>query len=250
MRDLAGEKTYQKLLAAYVVVEFVLFCAMNIAEQTAGEWVLRAVKYAALVLNFLAAGLACCAFNRRTGEGTRKWTDRKWTDIWCIPLALLLTLCADVFLVLIDRPDVYLYGVFFFALVQTVYGFSLGVTPLIGGIRLGVYLLLLAVLWQMDMLELLYAVAAWSMAQLMVNTVMGWAAFIREKTVPALLFAAGMTLFLGCDSSIMLRYILPGPGTTLYHIVSLLIWTCYMPSQTAIAASYITRRHAEEQQAK
>lgn len=233
------KEAYAKLLAAYIVIEFILFCAIKIAEQTAKQEVLNLFRYSPILLNFVVIVYAYRAFNKQT-----VYPNKKSMSIWGIPLALLFTLCADVFLVLINKPDVLVFGYFFFALVQTVYAFYLGITPLIGGIRIFAYILFLVALHSADKLVLMYIVAAWSMTQLIINMIIAWISYAKKKSLPSLLLAVGLTLFLGCDGSIMLRIILSGQETVFYHVICLLVWTCYVPSQVALVTSYITNRKA------
>lgn len=231
------KESYAKLLAAYLVVEFIMFCAIKIAEQTAEKWLLSLFMYSPILLNFIVIVYAYNIFNKLTPN-----LNKKSMSIWGIPLALLFTVCADVFLVLIGQPNVLVFGYLFFSLVQTVYAFCLKITPLVGGIRIVSYILFLAVLHVADKFELAYIVAAWSMSQLIINVIVSWVSYAKKRTCPALLLATGLTLFFGCDGSIMLRILLAGQETTFYHVICLLVWTCYVPSQAALVTSYITDR--------
>lgn len=231
------KESYEKLLAAYLVIEFILFCIIKIAEQTAGRGLLSLFMYLPILLNFVVIVYSYCAFNRLTVN-----LNKKSITIWGIPLALLFTLCADVFLVLIHQQNILVFGYFFFALVQTVYAFYLGVTPLIGGIRIFAYIAFLAVLTLFDKLLLANVVAGWSLIQLVINMIVAWITYIKKRSLPALLLAAGLTLFFGCDGSITLRMTLPDHQTVFYHVICLLVWTCYVPSQVALVTSYITSR--------
>ena len=200
------KESYEKLLAAYLVIEFILFCIIKIAEQTAGRGLLSLFMYLPILLNFVVIVYSYHTFSKQTAN-----PNKKSITIWGIPLALLFTLCADVFLVLIHQQNILVFGYFFFALVQTVYAFYLGITPLIGGIRIFAYIAFLVVLALFDKL-------------LLANVV------------------AGLTLFFGCDGSITLRMTLPDHQTVFYHVICLLVWTCYVPSQVALVTSYITGR--------
>lgn len=231
------KESYAKLLAAYLVVEFIMFCAIKIAEQTAGKRLLSLFMYSPILLNFVVIVYAYNAFNKLTPN-----LNKKSMSIWGIPLALLFTVCADVFLVLINQPNILVFGYLFFSLVQTVYAFYLKITPLTCGIRIVSYILFLVVLHLVGKFELAYIVAAWSMSQLIINVIVAWVSYAKKRTCPSLLLAAGMTLFFGCDGSIMLRILLAGQETTFYHVICLLVWTCYIPSQVAIVTSYITDR--------
>ncbi|MCM1388276.1 MAG: hypothetical protein NC231_13190 [Bacillus sp. (in: Bacteria)] len=235
------KESYEKRLAAYIVIEFVIFCAIKIAEQTAKPWILHLFMYSAIFLNLIVIIYACSKFNSQMPE-----INKKNISVWGIPLALLLTACADVFLVLIGGKELLVFGYLFFALVQTVYAFYLKMTPLIGGIRIVAYILLLGVLYACGKLSLPYAIAAWSMTQLVINMIIAWIYYIKEKSCKSLLFATGMTLFLGCDGSIMIRTLFADSSTVsvtvFYHVICLLVWTCYVPSQVAITTSYIVDR--------
>lgn len=229
--------SYTKLLAAYLVIEFIIFSAIKIAEQTASPRVLSLFRFSPILLNFIVIIYAYYTFNKQTEN-----LNKKSMNIWGIPFALMLTLCADVFLVLINQPNVLVFGYLFFSLVQTVYAFYLGITPLIGVVRISAYIIFLVCLNMADMLKLPYIVASWSMSQLIVNLIVAWISYAQKRSCPSLLLAAGLTLFFGCDGSIMLRILLAGQTTVFYQVICLLVWTCYVPSQAALVTSYIIDR--------
>lgn len=233
-----NDPAYEKRLAAYLVIEFIIFCAVKIAEQTASARVESIFKYTPILLNLIVIG--CIFFKARFDNriGAKEPIQR-----WGIPLALLLTACADIFLVLIDRKEVLICGYLFFSLVQTVYAFYLGITPLIGAVRIAAYLSFLFFLERAGMLIPAYIVASWSMSQLIINVFQAWASYIKKRTLPSLLFAAGILLFLGCDGSIMIRNLSEEHTSVFYHVICLLVWTCYIPSQAAIVTSYVTDLH-------
>ena len=99
------KESYEKILAAYLVIEFILFCIIKIAEQTAGRGLLSLFMYLPILLNFVVIVYSYHTFNKQTAN-----LNKKSITIWGIPLALLFTLCADVFLVLIHQQNILVFG--------------------------------------------------------------------------------------------------------------------------------------------
>lgn len=170
-----------------------------------------------------------------------------------IPLAVLTTFLADVFLVLtkdlaaegvirfMSAKTATLIGFFIFGLVQVVYAFYLKPTKLRIVIRVAFYLLFVALVFALDMLTLDRFIACLSMSQLILNVVFAWVDHGKDRTRASLLLAVGMTLFLLCDAFISVRMMLPS-DTLVYEIIRFMVWVFYIPSQALLSTAYLADR--------
>ena len=141
-----------------------------------------------------------------------------------IPLAVFTTLLADCFLVLaygfssnsvinfITPLLSNMIGFFIFGIVQVIYAIYLGLTKRRLIIRVGFYLLFIALVWAMNMMTLDRLIACLSMSQLILKVIYGWIENHKKHTVESLLLAIGITLFFGCDACIMMRMLLQPEG--------------------------------------
>lgn len=154
--------------------------------------------------------------------------------------ALMLTLLADTFLLLLDRH--YLLGVICFDIVQSLYAVRLA-----GGAdrkklllkwRLPVFLAALLFLWLLGRLDMLTAVSAFSFTQLTISAAAAWRCSRYEKSRAGLLFALGLTLFWSCDACVGLHYVKDYlPGKWLAAACSFGMWLFYLPAQVLIVLS-------------
>ena len=119
-----------------------------------------------------------------------------------------------------------------------IYAIYLGVTKRRLVIRIGFYLLFIAVIYAMDMMTLDRLIACLSMSQLILNVVYGWIENHKKQTVGSLLLAIGITLFLGCDACIMLRMLI-APEGVMYAVICFMVWVFYIPSQVVLTSSYL-----------
>lgn len=216
------------ILYIYYTVEFLLFFIIKGAELSHVGRPLDFIRYSAIVCNFIMMTFLYLWHGRRLDKGDN-----------LIPLAFVLTLAADTFLCII-KGDLIPVGYFLFFLVETVYMFYLKPTLKGVAVRLALYAVLLVWLWREGMLTLAYAIAMANMVQLAVNLVCAWMRNAKGKSREALLFALGITLFFGCDFSIVIRT-LTEEGTTLHNIVTLIVWTCYIPAQVLLLSSYVEK---------
>ena len=204
-------------LAGFIAVEGLLyaaFLALDLTGRSAGS---VPVKYGGVLLCLLFA-LACAL---RGGDRL-------------VPAALALTAGADWFLLV--RNDNYAVGVALFLCVQTVYCLRLrrhgapAAYPLRAGAALGAGLGLYA----LELASPLNLLAALYFSQLLSNTLLAW----TRKGKRWRIFAAGLTLFVGCDLCVGLFNVLP-PASPLYPAVAVGMWLFYLPSQVLIALSAI-----------
>ena len=158
---------------------------------------------------------------------------------WLIPLALVLTLGADTFLLLLDEH--YLLGVLLFCLVQTLYAARLAAAH--GGAlllpRLVLFAAALAALWLLDALVPLTAASAWSFSQLTLSALE--APFVRRLVPGGALLAWGLGLFWCCDVCVGIYNAAPFlpalPLEGLIPLASFGMWLFYLPAQVLIVLS-------------
>ena len=203
------------VLAGFLAAEgvlYVTFLALDLTGQSADS---VPMKYGGVLLCVLFA-LSCAL----------RGSDR------LVPLALALTAAADWFLLV--RNDNYILGIALFLCVQTVYYLRLrrsgapDAYPLRAGLALaaGLGLCALRLASPVNLLAGLY------FSQLLSNTVLAWTRKGRRWCI----FAAGLTLFVGCDLCVGLFNTLPA-ASPLYPAVSVGMWLFYLPSQVLIALS-------------
>lgn len=199
------------LRAVFLSAEGVLYALFLALDLTGRGGQSVPIKYAGIVL--------CLAYSLLG-------TDR------LVPLALALTAGADWFLLV--RGDHYAVGVALFLCVQTVYLLRLrrlgagAAYPLRAGLALGagLGLYLLNIASPLNLLAGLY------FSQLLSNTVLAWTVHGR----PGRLFAAGLTLFVGCDVCVGLFNLHPA-NPLLYFSTGVGMWAFYLPSQALVALS-------------
>lgn len=207
------------VITAFLAVEAALYAAFLVLDLTGGGPTV-AVKYGGVLL--------CVAFAlwAAAGGGDR-----------LVPLALALTALADWFLLV--RNDHYAAGVAVFLCVQAVYllrlrrGGAGTAWPLRAGIALAAWL----GLWALDMTAPLNLLAGLYFSQLLANTLLAW----RGRGRRARRFAAGLTLFVGCDVCVgLFNAGLASPA--LYRAVSLGMWFFYLPSQVLISLTALPEK--------
>lgn len=217
-----GKSIPPAVLAGFCAVEGVVYAAFLALDLAGRSESAVPVKYGGILLCVLFA-LACAL---RGGDRL-------------VPPALALTAGADWFLLV--RNDHYAVGVALFLCVQTVYYLRLrrdgasAAYPLRAGLALaaglGLYALRLAS--PVNLLAGLY------FSQLLSNTVLAW----TQRGRPRRIFAAGLTLFVGCDLCVGLFNTLPSLSP-LYPAVSLGMWFFYLPSQVLITLSALTEKES------
>ena len=211
-------------LAGFLAVEGGLYAAFLALDLTGRSGFAVPVKYGGVQLCLLFALL------RALRGGDR-----------LVPLALALTAGADWFLLV--RNDHYPVGVALFLCVQTVYYLRLRRSgaptawPLRAGLALGAGL----ALYGLRLASPLNLLAGLYFSQLLSNTVLAW----TQKGQPWRVFAAGLTLFVGCDLCVGLFNVLPADHP-LYSAVSVGMWLFYLPSQVLIVLSGSAERDISE----
>lgn len=216
----------KSLKCAYLCVETLLLAAFTWADAVNRIALSNKLKFLGIAVNTLVL-LQMLAGKKRIGRCRR------------IVFALLLTLAADVFLILLDTH--YLLGVLLFCAVECCYAaFLTDEKHRVGDIclRLGLYAAVCAVLWAMGALDALTLASAFSMVQLSLNVLFAWAR--RSNTQGRTLLALGLSLFWCCDACVGLRnvgdYIASVPSR-IPMLAGAAIWWFYLPSQVLILLS-------------
>ena len=223
------------LIASAVALFFTAETALGILFQT-GHGSGAVLRYLTVLLACLFCGLLA---------------ERSWA-YYLTQLALLLTACADWFLVLPSPPN-QLPGMVFFSLAQLAYGARLCLaesSPRRRRVQLWARALLSAAALTATVLVLgkgTDAVALVSMlyyANLILNLILAWTQLPKQA-----IMAVGLTLFLLCDTLIGLAfldgYIPIGEESVIYRIIHPgfdLAWAFYLPSQMLLAVSLLPVR--------
>ncbi len=224
----------KRIWTGYLALEGIIFLVLMYTMVTVDHIVYDKIQFTLIAVNFIAMLLIL----KRYRNGLSGFRDH------AIPLALTITMIADVFTCLV--PDWYVLGVIAFCGVQTVYMLYLGTNKVNLMIRAVLYVALF-VATKADSVFLYFA--CYSMANLIVNVITAWRRYatvrktesdtIRVKTM--LYFAIGITLFLGCDSSIGVRGLMDS-DSLMYTVFNLMSWICYVPSQILINTAFFTNR--------
>ncbi len=161
----------------------------------------------------------------------------RWGGDWLVPPALALTAGADWFLLV--RNDHYAVGIILFLCVQTVYFLRLrrAGAPAAYPLRAGLALAAGLGLYLLNMASPVNLLAGLYFSQLLSNTIPAWTRRGRQRRI----FAAGLTLFAGCDLCVGLFNVLP-PSAPLYPVSSVGMWFFYLPSQVLIALSALPEK--------
>ena len=204
------------LRSTFLSVEGVAYACFLLLDLTGHGDQTTPIKYAGVVL--------CLAFSLLG-------TDR------LVPLALALTAGADWFLLV--RNDRYAVGIILFLCVQTVYFLRLrrAGAPAAYPLRAGLALAAGLGLYLLNMDSPVNLLAGLYFSQLLSNTIPAWTRRGRQRRI----FAAGLTLFAGCDLCVGLFNVLP-PSAPLYPVSSVGMWFFYLPSQVLIALSALPEK--------
>ena len=241
-----------KLFSGFCITELLILIVLKVTQVIAPSSVTKTLlMFSAILLNALFM-LFLVHLVKKSG---------KTAAVWGIPLAVFVTLLADVFLVLFDdfsRAEIIhfisplattMIGFFVFGIVQVIYACYMGMTKRRLVIRVAFYLAFVAALAAAGMLSLDRFIACLSMSQLIMNFVFVWIEHRKTRTTASILLALGITLFLGCDLFIMLRMLLPAQGF-IYEVICFMVWVFYIPSQVLLTSSYLAdRANARKQDA-
>lgn len=225
-----------RILHIYYLAEIILFLIIKVGEQawrTPGQGgdpgipgsPLAILRYSTIICNFLMILYLYLRHGHRL----------HFRENWILP-AFTLTLMADCFMCLFVGKRI--WGYLFFTLVETVYMIYMKPTRKTVSVRLILYAVMFLLVWRVGMLNADNALALANMVQLTVNLFCAWTWYRRTGSRETLLFALGITLFAGCDYSILIRTF-SSIDSPVYAIAAFLVWTCYIPSQVLLLRSYV-----------
>ena len=214
-------------LTVYLLFEAVIFAGIKIGQYTLTRDITRFIMYAAIVGNTVMA----VWLYRRYGKSASEKRDNL---IFC---ALCVNCVADIFLTLISGPSVYIPGFACFCTVEAIYAAYLRPDRRNLIIRAGLFVAALLFARAINLLTLPNALGLLNLTLLGANVVCAWLARRRERTLPSLLFAIGLSSFFIGDISVALEIMLPA-GTTAQKLVTLAVWTFYVPAQVLIVLTY------------
>ncbi|MCM1123951.1 MAG: lysoplasmalogenase family protein [Eubacterium sp.] len=231
----------EQLLNIYYVIQIILFLIIKVMEQLLkvpeqGDpglpgSPLAMMRYSVIVCNFLLIVYLHSKYGQRFNLCDN-----------LIPLAFAFTLMADTCMCVMKdaRPMGYLL----FTLVETIYMIYMKPTWKSIAARLTLYAVMLFVLKRVGRLDLSNALAMANIVQFTVNLFCAWIQKFRVKSRETLFFALGITLFVGCDYSILVRTLaekLLSVSHPVYLVAAFLVWTCYIPSQVLLLRSYVEK---------
>ena len=211
----------------YLLFEAAIFVAIKIGQYTLTRDITRFIMYAAIVGNTVMA----VWLYRRYGKHA---SDKHDNLIFC---ALCVNCVADIFLTLIGGPTVFIPGFACFCTVEAIYAAYLRPDRRNLIIRAALFVAALLFARAINLLTLPNALGMLNLTLLGANVVCAWLARRREGTLATLLFAVGLTSFFIGDISVALEIMLPA-GTAAQRIVTLAVWTFYVPAQVLIVLTY------------
>ena len=219
----------KRIWLTYILTEVAIFLVLMYTMVRMDHTVYDRIQFVLIAIN----SILMLYFVKRYRNSISGFHD------YAIPLALTVTLIADVFTCLI--PDLYIVGLIAFCLVQTIYMLYLGVNRYNLLFRVLVFIALF-IAAKPDTVFLYFG--CYSMTNLFVNVITAWYRYAISKKSQAqpiavqesLLFAIGISCFLGCDTSITIRGLIDSQGT-IYLVCNLLAWIFYTPSQILINTS-------------
>lgn len=233
-----------KLFLSFCFVEFLLLVTLKVLQAIFPGSVIEVFPmFSAILLN--AIFMLFLVFRIKNAD--------KDPVVKGLPIAVFTTLLADCFLVLlhdlskaeivrfISPLSANMIGFFIFGIVQVIYACYLGLNKKRLIIRIGFYVALIIGIAVAGLFTFDKFIACLSMSQLILNVIYSWIEHKKKRTAASLLLAIGITLFFGCDFSIMLRMLLPAQGF-IYSAICFMVWVFYIPSQVVITSSYIVDR--------
>ena len=216
----------------YLIIEILLLCLIQAGKCIGWSGLeLRIPMYAAILANTVIAAR----------HFDRSGADRFRSPERYLAFALFATAGADFFMTLIGKDTAFLPGVILFCLVQMIYALYLRPTVKLLLIRAGLFAACLLFLKRAGMLSLANAMGILDLSLLLVNVILSW---MPVNAWAPFLFRIGITLFLCCDLSILLRDVTAGG---IQDVIDFLVWIFYIPSQAALTLSYLTGKDPEPQ---
>lgn len=225
MKNLGNTDAEKTLIKIYIAIEALLLIAIQ--TNMIMHWVrLGVLGYPAIVVNTAVAAY----FYARCGRTLRDRHDN------LIAYALFVTLIADWFLTYVDADYgglTYEYGLTAFCTVEILYAAYLRAGPVSILARAVLFAPGLFALHKAGLLNAESALGLLNMVLITVNVIDAWAA--KRQNI-SLLFKLGITLFLCCDASVMIRVLTSG---WVSDAVSFMTWIFYVPAQLLLTLSYV-----------
>lgn len=218
-------------VVSFIIAELILYISFLSCDIIGAGTFGTALKYISLLL--------CLLYSINNGASP---------DGRLVSRALCLTVCADLFLLVLNR--FYGIGVAFFCIVQILYAMRLhsmtrertGVTRPIHRIlmtRIAVSAVFFVAVTAAGSLSPLTALVCVYFPQLLCNALVSLRCMASQK---GRCFSAGLWLFLFCDICVGLHYMDAASGTAAAWWIGLGMWAFYLPSQVLIALSALQRR--------
>ena len=233
------KKTLKVLKILYLLAELAIFAAFVYFDAKDQILLSNHVKYTGIAVNTLALLVILGCKKKTAGAIYEK------RNTWIV-LALLLTLGADTFLILLDTN--YFLGVCLFCLVETCYALYLLSRSIHKGrdicFRLAILAAAILIPARMDILDALTAAAIYSMVMLTWNVIFSMGNWGRERGRANCQLAWGLLLFWLCDACVGLRNItdyIPKIPAIIPQAAGTLIWIFYLPAQVLILLSLANR---------
>ena len=240
----------RKNITIYLVISAILFVAIKIIEFATQDeppmigplYIEAIVKYLTIVCNTIMTAYFYFKYGRNdAGQNAATKLDTGACSVGgtasspanLIAYGLFATCAADFFLTLISSSASYLPGLVLFCVVESIYMIYLRSGVVSIAVRTVLLVAGLFALSATHMLSATTAVGVLNMVLIVVNVPQAW---LSKKADAPLLFKLGITLFLGCDASIMVRTLTTG---TVHDIAAWIVWTCYVPAQILITMSYV-----------
>lgn len=202
-----------KIKKLFIGIEIIAY-SIIVASDISGAWNADLLKFSAIALSLLYS-----AYTSKNGG------DKLVTH------ALLITLCADVFLLLLD--DHYTIGVALFCLVQGLYFvriFRNNGRRSLWVIRVLLLAAALAALLCFDMLTPLNILAAVYFTSFVCN-------LLQSFSIGNRMFSLGLMLFICCDICVGMHNLQVFSTAVLYEFANVGMWLFYLPSQVLISLS-------------
>ena len=224
MKKLGNTDAEKNLIKAYIAVEAVLLIAIQMNR------IMLFTRLGVLGYPVIAINTAVTAyFFAKYGRTLR---DRSANLIAC---ALFVTLIADWFLTFRGARHgeiIYMYGVTAFCLVEILYAAYLKAGPGSVTARAALFAAGMLGLKKAGMLNAEAALGLLNLILVLVNAIDAWIAKRRDA---ALIFKLGITLFLLCDITVMLKVFTHGGTRAAF---SFMTWLFYVPAQALLTLSY------------
>ena len=149
-----------------------------------------------------------------------------------LALALAVTAAADYYLTL---KSLVLPGYSLFCLVQCIYALYFKPSAKNLLLRAGLYGAALAALGMSGMWRTDYILGALNLTLLAVNVICAWIHNGKDQTGAGLCLAVGLSLFAGCDYSLLIRELTTDPVRTMFNDM---VWFFYVPAQLLLVLAY------------